>query len=148
MVGLANLFADCPRLQRHAILVIVAGSVVVEDAPDDDGAACARALHALFDTGRLPPGTARWIRAQANPVRNGELYRMVADTRGAFAMPSLYEVSGVGKRRAGRGVDEKQYTHPPTHPTTHNRHLASSPSRPCRPASPPSCPSTAAAPRS
>ena len=30
MVGLANLFADCPRLQRHAILVIVAGSVVVE----------------------------------------------------------------------------------------------------------------------
>ena len=95
MVGLATLFAECPRLQSHAVLIIVAGSVVVEDAPDDDGAACARALHALFDSGRLPAGTARWIRAQANPVRNGELYRMVADTRGAFAMPSLYEVSGV-----------------------------------------------------
>lgn len=28
---------------------------------------------------------------QKNRVRNGELYRYVADTRGAFAQPALYE---------------------------------------------------------
>lgn len=95
MVGLATWFAECPRLQQHAVLVIISGSVVVDDAPDDDGRECARAMHALFDSGRLPPGTARWIRAQANPVRNGEIYRMVADTRGAFVMPSKFEAFGL-----------------------------------------------------
>jgi hypothetical protein len=71
MVGLAQWFADSPRLQAAASLLIVSGSVVVDDAPDADGAACARALHALFDAGGLPEGGARWVRAQANPVRNG-----------------------------------------------------------------------------
>ena len=28
---------------------------------------------------------------QKNRVRNGELYRYIADTRGAFAQPALYE---------------------------------------------------------
>jgi sucrose synthase len=33
--------------------------------------------------------------AQKNRVRNGELYRMVADTRGAFVQPALYEAFGL-----------------------------------------------------
>lgn len=37
----------------------------------------------------------RWIVAQKNRVRNGELYRFVADTRGAFAQPALYEAFGL-----------------------------------------------------
>lgn len=32
----------------------------------------------------LPQGQVRWIVAQKNRVRNGELYRVVADSRGAF----------------------------------------------------------------
>jgi glycogen synthase len=33
--------------------------------------------------------------AQKNRVRNGELYRFVADTRGAFVQPALYEAFGL-----------------------------------------------------
>lgn len=32
----------------------------------------------------LPQGQMRWIVAQKNRVRNGELYRFIADSRGAF----------------------------------------------------------------
>jgi hypothetical protein len=32
---------------------------------------------------------------QTNPVRNGELYRLVADSRGAFVLPSLFENFGL-----------------------------------------------------
>ena len=39
----------------------------------------------------------RWIVAQKNRVRNGELYRYIADTRGAFVQPALYEGGSSGE---------------------------------------------------
>lgn len=43
--------------------------------------------HKLTEKGKL-----RWLVAQTNRVRNGEIYRVVADSRGAFVQPALYEV--------------------------------------------------------
>ncbi|KAG0480507.1 hypothetical protein HPP92_011100 [Vanilla planifolia] len=40
-------------------------------------------------------GHIRWISAQMNRVRNGELYRIVADTKGAFVQPAFYEAFGL-----------------------------------------------------
>ncbi|KAL2940522.1 Sucrose synthase [Bienertia sinuspersici] len=40
-------------------------------------------------------GQFRWISAQMNRVRNGELYRYIADTRGAFVQPAKYEAFGL-----------------------------------------------------
>lgn len=40
-------------------------------------------------------GKMRWLVAQKDRVRNGELYRMVADGRGAFVQPALYEALGL-----------------------------------------------------
>ncbi|KAL9390581.1 hypothetical protein Peur_019186 [Populus x canadensis] len=40
-------------------------------------------------------GQFRWITAQMNRVRNGELYRYIADTKGAFVQPALYEAFGL-----------------------------------------------------
>ena len=40
-------------------------------------------------------GCFRWIVAQKNRVRNGELYRYVADLGGAFVQPALYEAFGL-----------------------------------------------------
>ena len=37
----------------------------------------------------------RWLVAQKDPVRNGEMYRMIADTGGAFVQPALYEAFGL-----------------------------------------------------
>ncbi|GKA28267.1 sucrose synthase [Tanacetum coccineum] len=40
-------------------------------------------------------GQFRWISSQMNRVRNGELYRVIADTRGAFIQPAFYEAFGL-----------------------------------------------------
>ncbi|CAI0387247.1 unnamed protein product, partial [Linum tenue] len=40
-------------------------------------------------------GQFRWITSQTNRARNGELYRYVADTRGAFVQPAFYEAFGL-----------------------------------------------------
>ena len=37
----------------------------------------------------------RWLVAQKDPVKNGEMYRMIADTGGAFVQPALYEAFGL-----------------------------------------------------
>ena len=55
----------------------------------------AREMHSLFDSGALPRGEARWVSSQSNPVANGELYRVVADGRGAFVQPALFENFGL-----------------------------------------------------
>lgn len=46
---------------------------------------CARAAE-LYDQFHLD-GCVRWVVAQKNRVRNGELYRYIADLRGAFVQP-------------------------------------------------------------
>ncbi|CAN1353214.1 Sucrose synthase 2 [Linum perenne] len=40
-------------------------------------------------------GQFRWITAQTNRARNGELYRYIADTKGAFVQPAFYEAFGL-----------------------------------------------------
>lgn len=40
-------------------------------------------------------GQFRWIAAQTDRYRNGELYRCIADTKGAFVQPALYEAFGL-----------------------------------------------------
>ncbi|KAI5387138.1 Sucrose synthase 2 [Lathyrus oleraceus] len=40
-------------------------------------------------------GEFRWITAQTNRARNGELYRYIADTKGAFVQPAFYEAFGL-----------------------------------------------------
>jgi sucrose synthase len=76
LAGLAAWYADSPRLQAVCRLFIVGGrpGCAAQDT-DTEAASEAAALEALFQTGRLPPGKARWVEQQTNPIRNGELYR-------------------------------------------------------------------------
>ncbi|XWS60046.1 hypothetical protein CRYUN_Cryun07bG0000300 [Craigia yunnanensis] len=46
-------------------------------------------------TGLTEWGQFRWIAAQTDRHRNGELYRCIADTKGAFVQPALYEAFGL-----------------------------------------------------
>ncbi|CAL5388788.1 unnamed protein product [Camellia sinensis] len=43
----------------------------------------------------LVVGQIRWIAAQTDRYRNGELYRCIADTKGAFVQPAFYEAFGL-----------------------------------------------------
>lgn len=51
-------------------------------------------MHTLIHKHNLH-GCFRWIVAQTNPIRNGELYRYIADRKGAFVQPALYEAFGL-----------------------------------------------------
>jgi sucrose synthase len=51
-------------------------------------------MHGLIKKYRLN-GQFRWIAAQTDRNRNGELYRCIADTKGAFVQPALYEAFGL-----------------------------------------------------
>nr|XP_018678760.1 PREDICTED: sucrose synthase 4-like [Musa acuminata subsp. malaccensis] len=51
-------------------------------------------MHQLIRTYNLF-GQFRWISSQMNRARNGELYRYIADTRGAFVQPAFYEGFGL-----------------------------------------------------
>jgi len=44
---------------------------------------------------KLAAAMHRWLVAQKDPVRNGEMYRIIADTGGAFVQPALYEAFGL-----------------------------------------------------
>nr|GMD70963.1 sucrose synthase [Ipomoea batatas]GME08147.1 sucrose synthase [Ipomoea batatas] len=51
-------------------------------------------MHALMKQYNLD-GQLRWISAQTNRARNGELYRYIADKRGIFVQPAFYEAFGL-----------------------------------------------------
>jgi len=51
-------------------------------------------MHELITTYNLF-GQFRWISSQTNRAQNGELYRYIADTHGAFVQPALYEAFGL-----------------------------------------------------
>ncbi|CAN1341222.1 Sucrose synthase, partial [Linum perenne] len=51
-------------------------------------------MYSLIEEYKLQ-GQFRWISSQMDRVRNGELYRCIADTKGAFVQPALYEAFGL-----------------------------------------------------
>lgn len=94
LTGLAEWYASNERLRGLANLVIVGGVIDPSATMDREEADECRKMHEIIERHNLKD-CFRWIVAQKNRVRNGELYRYVADTRGAFAQPALYEAFGL-----------------------------------------------------
>ncbi|GAB4822774.1 hypothetical protein N2152v2_009820 [Parachlorella kessleri] len=94
LTGLAEWYASSPRLQELVNLVIVGGVLDPSHTMDREEAAECEKMQGILD-GPNMEGKFRWIVAQKNRVRNGELYRYIADTRGAFVQPALYEAFGL-----------------------------------------------------
>ncbi|KDD76488.1 sucrose synthase [Helicosporidium sp. ATCC 50920] len=94
LTGLVSWFACCPRLRELCNLVVVGGVLDPKDTTDHEEAMESQKMHDLLKKHDLD-GCFRWIKAQKNRVRNGEIYRVVADKRGAFVQPALYEAFGL-----------------------------------------------------
>jgi sucrose synthase len=94
MTGLVEWFAKSKRLRELVNLVVVAGDIDASKSKDREEVAEIEKMHALIKEFNLN-GQFRWICAQKNRVRNGELYRYICDTRGAFVQPALYEAFGL-----------------------------------------------------
>nr|AEN79500.1 sucrose synthase 1 [Phelipanche ramosa] len=91
--GLVELYAKSPKLRQLVNLVIVGGDRRKE-SKDLEEQAEMKKMYNLIETYKLN-GQFRWISSQMNRVRNGELYRCIADTKGAFVQPAFYEAFGL-----------------------------------------------------
>ncbi|CAB4311890.1 unnamed protein product [Prunus armeniaca] len=92
--GLVEWFGKNKRLRSLVNLVIVGGFFDPSKSKDTEEIAEIKKIHALVLEYKLT-GQFRWIAAQTDRYRNGELYRCIADTRGAFVQPALYEAFGL-----------------------------------------------------
>lgn len=93
MTGLVELYGRNPRLRELVNLVVVCGDHGKESKDKEEQAELKR-MYSLIEEYKLD-GQIRWISAQMNRVRNGELYRYICDTKGAFVQPAFYEAFGL-----------------------------------------------------
>ncbi|XP_008783137.2 sucrose synthase 1-like isoform X2 [Phoenix dactylifera] len=93
ITGLVELYGRNPRLRELVNLVVVAGDHGKE-SKDLEEQAEMKKMYGLIELYKLD-GHIRWISAQMNRVRNGELYRYICDTKGAFVQPAFYEAFGL-----------------------------------------------------
>ncbi|MFP4485836.1 MAG: sucrose synthase [Campylobacterales bacterium] len=91
---LAKLFATSPSLRKSANLVIIAGQVDSELSGDDEEREQISIMHSIFDEHELD-SSARWIGGRLNKQLTGELYRYIADKKGVFVQPALFEAFGL-----------------------------------------------------
>eukprot|EP01018_Ginkgo_biloba_P028801 Gb_27965 [translate_table: standard] len=94
ITGLVEWFCKNNRLRELVNLVVVAGEIDPLKSSDREEIKEIEKMHNLIKQYNLN-GQFRWICAQKNRARNGELYRYIADTRGAFIQPALYEAFGL-----------------------------------------------------
>ncbi len=94
MAGLVEWYAQNEALRETANLLIVGGRLRADESNDRDEREQIERAHELFDRYGLE-GQVRWIEMQTDKTKVGELYRFVADQRGAFVQPALFEAFGL-----------------------------------------------------
>ncbi|RWV80353.1 hypothetical protein GW17_00058396 [Ensete ventricosum] len=93
LTGLVEFYGRNECLKESVNLVVVCGDHGKE-SKDLEEQAEFKKMYSLIEKYNLH-GHIRWISAQMNRVRNGELYRYIADTKGAFIQPAFYEAFGL-----------------------------------------------------
>ncbi|KAM7256799.1 hypothetical protein ACFE04_012540 [Oxalis oulophora] len=93
LTGIVEWYGKNTRLRKLVNLVVVGGDRRKE-SKDSEEKSEMKKMFELIDTYKLN-GQFRWISSQMNRVRNGELYRYICDTKGAFVQPALYEAFGL-----------------------------------------------------
>ncbi|KAL2555324.1 Sucrose synthase 6 [Forsythia ovata] len=94
ITGLTEWYGKNKKLRSLVNLVIVGGFFNPSKSKDREEMAEIKKMHALIEKYQLK-GQIRWIAAQTDRYRNSELYRSIADTKGAFVQPALYEAFGL-----------------------------------------------------
>ena len=94
IAGLVDWYGGSEELRKSANLLVVSGHVNPEKSDDAEEQAQIRRMHELFDQHGLD-GQVRWLGIHLAKDLAGELYRYVADYRGAFVQPALFEAFGL-----------------------------------------------------
>lgn len=94
ITGLVKWYGENPQLREVANLFVVAGSVRVEDSTDEEERSQILLMHSLMEQYQLD-GQVRWLGTRLDKNLSGELYRYVADRKGVFVQPALFEAFGL-----------------------------------------------------
>ncbi len=94
IAGLVEWYGQSESLRAHANLLVVAGHTNPARSTDREEQAQIARMHALMDQYGLD-GQVRWLGRHLDKSLTGELYRCIADRRGAFVQPALFEAFGL-----------------------------------------------------
>jgi sucrose synthase len=94
LTGFIDWYGRSDALRRTANVLVAGGYLDPGRSGDEDEKREIEKMHRLLDEHELD-GEVRWLVGQVDRERNGELYRFVADRRGAFVQPALFEAFGL-----------------------------------------------------
>ena len=94
ITGLVEWYATSPALREATNLLVVSGHVDPGHSSDAEEREQIELMHRLMDEQQLD-GHVRWLGKHLEKGLTGELYRVIADHRGAFVQPALFEAFGL-----------------------------------------------------
>ncbi len=94
LTGLAECFGRSERLRKRCNLILIAGKLHAEQSDDDEERGQIEQLRQIIDKYKLD-GSLRWLGLRLSKDDSGEVYRIIADHRGAFVQPALFEAFGL-----------------------------------------------------
>ncbi|GAB4290667.1 MAG: sucrose synthase [Thiohalomonadaceae bacterium] len=94
ITGLVEWYGRSDALRRAANLLVIAGHTDPARSGDMEEQRQIERMHNLFEQYGLD-GQVRWLGRHLDKPLAGELYRYIADRRGAFVQPALFEAFGL-----------------------------------------------------
>jgi sucrose synthase len=94
LTGLAECFGQNKELQEHCNLILVAGKLRVEESGDNEERDEIVKLYNVIEQYNLN-GKIRWLGVRLTKTDSGEIYRVIADHKGIFVQPALFEAFGL-----------------------------------------------------
>ena len=91
--GLIHAFGMSKKLQQNCNLVFAAGTIHIEDSADIEERNEISKAYDLIERFNLF-GKVRWL-PSINKLDTGEVYRIIADRKGIFVQPALFEAFGL-----------------------------------------------------
>lgn len=93
ITGLIQAFGMSKKLRAHYNLIFAAGSIHIEQSSDIEERNEITKAYDLIEHYNLH-GNVRWL-PSINKLDTGEVYRIVADHKGVFVQPALFEAFGL-----------------------------------------------------
>lgn len=94
LTGLVRWFGENEELRSRANLVVIGGFTDENQSADDEEREQIRTMHGIMDELELD-SSVRWVGAHLGKRLTGEFYRYIADRRGVFVQPALFEAFGL-----------------------------------------------------
>jgi sucrose synthase len=94
LTSLVKWFGESEELQSLANLIIVAGKINPEHSTDSEEKEQVYLMHDYINKYNLKEKI-RWIQGDADRQRVPEFYRLIADKKGVFVQPALFEGFGL-----------------------------------------------------